>query len=78
MSINRGGHKLFLLNGLKIKKTINSKNDDGNCFQYAITLALYHEQFKRDPQRMTAVRSFISQYEWKVIKFLPLSKDGET
>ena len=62
MSINRGGHKLFLLNGLKIKKTINSKNDDDNCFQYAITVALNHEQIKRDPQRMTVVRPIISQY----------------
>ena len=75
MSINRGGHKLFLLNGLKIKKTINSKNDDDNCFQYAITVALNHEQIKRDPQRMTVVRPIISQYEWKAIKFLPFSKD---
>ena len=75
MSINRGGHKLFLLNGLKIKKTINSKNDDDNCFQYAITVALNHEQIKRDPQRMTVVRPIISQSEWKAIKFLPFSKD---
>ena len=36
---------------LKNKKaTINPKNDDGKCFQCAITVALDHKHFLKDPQ----------------------------
>ena len=39
---------------LKNKKTtINQKNNDGKCFQYAITVALNYEEIKKDPQRIT-------------------------
>ena len=37
---------------LKNKKTINPKNNDGNCFQYALTVALNYQNIKRDPQRI--------------------------
>ena len=38
----------------KQKKTaINPKNKEDNCFQYAITVALNHEQIKRHLQRIT-------------------------
>lgn len=33
----------ILLNGLKIQKTINIKNDNDNNFQYAKTVAQNHE-----------------------------------
>ena len=33
------------------KATINPKNNDEKCFQYAITVALNLEQIKKDPQR---------------------------
>ena len=41
MSINRGGSYIDSPQWLKNKKsTINSKNNDDKCFQYALTLAL--------------------------------------
>ena len=32
--------------------TINPKNNDDKCFQYALTVALNYEQIKKDPQRI--------------------------
>ena len=38
---------------LKNKKvTINPKNNDENCFQYALTIALTYQNIKKDPQRI--------------------------
>ena len=55
------------------KATINPKNNDDKCFQYALTVALNHEQIKKDPQRITKIKPFIDQYNWKEIDF-PLRK----
>ena len=52
-TMNRGGSYIDSPEWIKNKKvTINSKNDDdNNCFQYAITVALNHDQIGGDPQR---------------------------
>ena len=55
--------------------TINSKNNDDKCFQYALTTALNHEQIKKDPQRITKIKPFIDQYNWKEIDFPSHKKD---
>ena len=34
----------------KKKATINTKNEDDNCFQYGTTVASNHEEIKRDSQ----------------------------
>ena len=40
-SLNRGGWNIDTSKWLKNKKaTINSKNNDNKCFQYAVTMAL--------------------------------------
>ena len=45
ISLNRGGSYIDSSKWLKIKKvTITPKNNDDKCFQYAITVALNHEQ----------------------------------
>ena len=49
------------------KATINPNNDDDKCFQYALTAALNHEQIGKNPQRISKIRSFIDQYNWKEI-----------
>ena len=70
ISLNRGGSYIDSLKWLKDKKaTINPKNKDDKCFQYAITVALNHEQIKKDPQRITKMKPFIDQYNWKKISF---------
>ena len=61
---------------LKNKKaTINPKNNDDKCFQYAITAILNYEQIKKNPQRVSNIRPFIAQYNWKEIDFLSHKKD---
>ena len=44
------------------KATINLKNNDNRCFQYALTVALNYKQIKKDPQRISKIRPFIAQY----------------
>ena len=76
ISLNRGGSYIDSRKWLKDKKsTISPKNNDGKCFQYAVTLALNLDKIKRDPQRISKVKPFIDQYNWKDINFPPTSKD---
>ena len=59
----------------KQKTTINSINKiDNKCFQYAVTVALNHEEIKKDPQRITKIKPFINKYNWEGINF-PSVKD---
>ena len=46
-SLKKGGSYIDSPKWLKNKKaTINPKNNDDNCFQYALTVALNHKQIK--------------------------------
>ena len=65
---------------LKNKRaTINPKNKkDDNCFQYALTVALNWERIVGNPQRVSKIKLFISQFEWKEIDFPSHSKDWRT
>ena len=76
ISLNRGGSYIDSPKWLKDKKsTINPKNNDDKCFQYAITLALNLDKIKRDSQRISKIKPFINQYNWKDIDFPATSKD---
>ena len=50
-------------------KTINPKNNDNNCFQFALSVSLNYQNSKEDPQRISKILPFIDQYDWKEIKF---------
>ena len=70
ISLNRGGFYIDSPKWLKGKKsTINPKNNDHKCFQYAVTLALNLDKIKKDPQRISKIKPFIDQYNWKDIDF---------
>ena len=74
--LNRGGSYIDSPKWLKDKKsTINPKNNDDKCFQYAVTLALNLDKIKKNPQRISKIKPFIDQYNWKDIDFLSTSKD---
>ena len=52
------------------KATINTQNKnkkDDRCFQYAVIVALNHEQIKDHPERISKNKPFIDQYNWKEI-----------
>ena len=61
---------------LKNKKaTINPKNNDNNCFQYALTVALNYQNTKKAPQRILKIQPFINRYNLKEIDFLSEQED---
>ena len=75
-SIYRGGSYIDSPKWLKDKKSmINPKNNDYKCFQYAATLALNLNRIKKDPQRISKIKPFINNYNWKDIDFPSTSKD---
>ena len=76
LSISKDGSYIDSPKWLKNKKsTINPKNNDNKCFQYAITLALNYDKFDRNPQRISKIKPFIENYNWKDIDFPSRRKD---
>ena len=68
ISINRGGSYIDSPKWLKDKKsTINPKNNDHKCFQYAVTLALNLDKINDHSDRISKIKPFIEQYNWKDI-----------
>ena len=55
VSLSRGGSYIDSLKWLKNKKaTINPKNNDGKCFQYALTVALnYEKKIHKEYQKLS-------------------------
>ena len=76
--MNRGGSYIDSPEWLKNKGvTINPKNDDDDCFKYALTVALNHEEIGRKPQRISKIKPFINTYNWKDIKFPSILMTGK-
>ena len=76
ISVNRGGSYIDSAKWIKNKKsTINPKNNDYKCFQYAVTVTLNHDKINRDPQRVSKIRPYINEYNWNDIDFPSRSKD---
>ena len=57
------------------RATINPKNKDDKCFQYSITVALNHQKIKNHPERISNIKPFIDNYNWKGIDFPAGIKD---
>ena len=77
-SIYRGGSYIDSPKWLKDKKsTINPKNSDLKCFQYAATLALNFDDINNHPEKISKIRPFIDQYNWKDIDSPAASKDSK-
>ena len=76
ISISRGGSYIDSPKWLKDKKsTINPKNNDYKCFQHAVTLALNLDKINNHSERISKVKPFIEEYNWKDIDFPSTSKD---
>ena len=66
ISLNRGESYIDSPKWLENQKvTTNLKNNDVKSFQYAVTAALNHEQMKSNPERISNIKPFIDQYDWK-------------
>ena len=76
VSISKGGSYIDSPKWLKDKKsTVNQKNNDNKCFQYATTLALNFNKVNKDPQRMSKIKPFIENYNWNDTNFPANKKD---
>ena len=62
---------------LNKRATINPKNKDNKCFQYAIAVALNHQKIGNNPERISNIKPFIDNYNWKGIDFPAGVKDWE-
>ena len=70
ISLNMGRSYIDYPEWLKSKKaTINPKNNNDKCFQYFLTVALNHQSIEKSPQRISKIKPFIDQYNWKEINF---------
>ena len=52
---------------LRSKK--ESITNEDNCFQNALNDSLDYQRIKKDLQRISKLKSYINQYNWKDIKF---------
>ena len=76
VSIIKGGSYIDSPKWLKDKKsTVNQKNNDYKCFQYATTLALNFNKINKDPQRISKIKPFINNYNCNDINFPTAEKD---
>ena len=77
ISLNRGTSYIKSSEWIKNKGvTINPKNTKNNmCFQYVIAAALNHQNIDHHPERISKLRPFINNYNWKDIEFPSHSKD---
>ena len=57
------------------KATIKPENNDGNCLQYALTIALNYQNIKSHQDKISKIKPFINQYDWKDTNFPTHFKD---
>ena len=77
ISLNRGSSYINSPEWIKNKGvTINPKNIKNHmCFQYAITAALNYQNIDCHLERISKIKPFINNYNWKDIEFPSYSKD---
>ena len=76
ITISKDGSYIESPKWLKDKKcTINQKNTDNKCFQYATTLALNFNDIDKHHQRISKIKLFINNYNWNNINFPTAKKD---
>ena len=63
MNLNRSGSYMNSLVWRKNKKAIINpiNKKDSKCFQNSVKFTLNHEEIKKDPQRITKIKSIINK-----------------
>ena len=76
-SLNRGSSYINSPEWIRNKGvTINPKNtESNNCFQLAISTALNYQKIGHHPERVSKIKPFINNYNWKGIEFPSHPKD---
>ena len=76
VGVRKGGSYIESPKWFKDKKsTVNQKNNDNKCFQYATTLALNFNKIDSNPQRISRIKPFIENCNWNDINFPTAKKD---
>ena len=76
VNFRRGGSYIDSPDWIKKKKaTLNPKNPDDKCFQYAETVPLNYKEIKWNPERVSNIKPFINKCNWKGRNY-PSKTDG--
>ena len=80
IQLKRGSSYIPSPKWIEKKKTkINPQNTQDNCcFAYSIIAVLHHEEIHKNPHRIKNLVPYISNYNWKDIKFPTEQKDWKT
>ena len=64
IGLKKGGSFIDSPKWLKNEKpTLNPDNYDDNCLQYALTVALNHQNIGKNPQRISKIKAFIKAFD---------------
>ena len=70
LNLTRGSSYLPLPDWLSRKKAIiNPKNDDVECFKWAVIAADRWEEIDKHPERISKLRKFEEEYDWSDVEF---------
>ena len=61
--------KLELYSSEQLRSKKESITNEDNCFQNALNDSLDYQKIKKDPQKISKLKPYINQYNWKDIKF---------
>ena len=50
---------------------------DNKCFQYAVPVALNHEEIKKNSERIAKIKPLLNKYGWEEINFSLEKDDGK-
>ena len=53
----------------KKKAVINPKNEDQECFKWAVTVALNHGEIGKNPQRISNIKPYANKQNWTGLEF---------
>ena len=57
---------------------LNPQNNDNKCFQYSITLSLYHEKIAKSYCRIPKIKQYNDNFNWENVNFPPQEQDYKT
>ena len=67
--------KLELYSPERLRNKKEAITNGDNCFQNALNDELDYQKIKKDPQKISKIKPYISQYNWRDIKFPSHQKD---
>ena len=74
-----GGSYIDSPDWIKEKKaTMNPKNKDNKCFQYAATVVLNYEEIKWNPERVSNIKPFLNKDNWEEMSYPSKIDDWKT